>query len=68
MSNPESLFGHFWGRPLLIGSSTAFGLVCALLADGLYDFAGTVCIAVPGLISLWLIGKFALSRSPAPER
>lgn len=67
MSQAGTGWQHIWWWPVLIGGATAFGLACALLADGAYDFAGAGALAVPGVVALWLIGKFALNRSPALE-
>ena len=56
-----------WRWPTLIGLASAFGLVCALLADGAWDVAGAGSLAVPGVVALWLIGKFVSGRRPALE-
>ena len=58
---------HIWRWPVLIGIASTFGLVCALLADGGWDMAGAGSLAVPGVIALWLIGKFLAGRRPALE-
>ena len=58
---------HIWRWPALIGLASAFGLVCALLADGGWDVAGAGSLAVPGVVALWLIGKFAFSRTSTGE-
>ncbi len=65
MRPPGSGWRPIWRWPVLIGIASAFGLVCALLADGAWDAAGA--LAVPGVIALWLVGKFALGHSPASE-
>lgn len=67
MSPAESGGRPIWRWPVLIGLASGFGLVCALLADGAWDVAGAGSLAVPGVIALWLIGKFVAGRRPALE-
>jgi hypothetical protein len=47
-----------WRSPLLVGLSTAVGLVCGLLGDGAWDVAACTLLAVPVVTGAW----FALRR------
>ena len=54
---------RLWAWPVVLGVGTGFGLVCALVADGSWDAAGALCLAVPAAYSLWLT-----ARRPRPRR
>ena len=62
MSQAGTRWRHIWRWPVLIGIASGFGLVCALLADGWWDVAGAGALAGPGVVALWLVGKFAFVR------
>lgn len=48
---------QLWGPPILIGVSTAVGLIVALLADGIWNWCSGVLLAVPITVALWSVGK-----------
>ena len=58
MSAAHPAFRRLWLWPLLIAAVSAFGLVCALLADGVWDLAGAASLAIPALLSLALLWIF----------
>jgi hypothetical protein len=39
--------------PLLIGLASAYGLVSALVADGFWDWAASIGLAVPVVLAAW---------------
>ncbi|MCG8360171.1 MAG: hypothetical protein MI920_31795 [Kiloniellales bacterium] len=57
MNNAATVFLRLWLWPCLIGGVTAFGLICALVADGLWDLLGALAIALPTAASLWVVAK-----------
>ena len=57
MSAGEGPFKRLWLWPLVIACATAYGLVCALVADDAWDIIGAICLSIPALISIWLLAK-----------
>ena len=57
MSDSVGLFRRLWLWPLVIAVASAFGLVCALVADDLWDLAGALCLGLPAAISMWIAVK-----------
>ena len=41
--------------PLLIGIASGYGLVSALIADGLWDWIGSLALFVPVALSAWFL-------------
>ena len=46
-------FTQLWCMPILLGISTAIGLVSALLGDGIWDIVSAFALGVPVLAGLW---------------
>lgn len=46
-----------WFWPFLIGSASLFGLVIALIYDGLYEVIGAVLLMLVGCFCIYLINK-----------
>jgi hypothetical protein len=44
---------QIWGAPVTLGVVSAFGLVSALLADGVWDVLSWLVLAVPVAVSAW---------------
>ena len=57
MSAAVGRFRRLWLWPVAIACATAFGLVCALVADDFWDLAGALCLGVPSALSLWVVAK-----------
>ena len=57
MSTAVGRFRRLWLWPFVIACASAFGLVCALVADDLWDLAGALCLGLPAVISLWILAK-----------
>jgi hypothetical protein len=49
----KSPFMHLWSMPILLGISTAIGLVSALLGDGIWDIVSACTLGAPVLVGLW---------------
>jgi hypothetical protein len=47
--------------PLLIGIASAYGLVSALVADGFWDWAASIGLAVPIVLAVWFYYRPAQS-------
>ncbi|MPZ40421.1 MAG: hypothetical protein GEU95_20690 [Rhizobiales bacterium] len=47
--------------PLLIGVATGYGLVSALVADGLWDWIASLSLAVPVALAVWFYRRPAQS-------
>ena len=46
-------FTQLWCMPILLGISTAIGLVSALLGDGMWDIVSAFTLGAPVLVGLW---------------
>jgi len=46
-------FRRTWGMPLLLGVLTAFGLLAALLGDGIWDHLSAVALGIPVVVGGW---------------
>lgn len=44
---------HLWRWPVVIGLLSIFGLVAALVSDGLGDVASWIGLGVPVAVSAW---------------
>lgn len=49
----DPVFKRMWGAPILIGIVTAFGLIAALLGDGMLDYLSAVALGIPVVIACW---------------
>ena len=63
MSAGEGPFKRLWLWPLVIACATTYGLVCALVADDIWDLVGAICLGIPALISIWLLAKASRKRA-----
>lgn len=43
---------RIWGMPILVGISSALGLLAALLGDGLWDVLSWVFLGIPVMLCL----------------
>jgi len=50
-----------WGWPAAFAVLSAFGLVAALVDDGVWDLAGWIALAIPAAVCAWGCGR-ALRR------
>ena len=48
---------QIWGMPIVLGLLTAFGLLSALLGDGIWDALSWVALAIPVLVIIWHIAR-----------
>jgi hypothetical protein len=44
-----------WRWPLLIGAASCFGLVAALLADGVLDAVAAAALSIPAVLVCWCV-------------
>jgi len=44
---------HVWRWPIVIGLLSVFGLIAALVADGLGDVVSWIALGVPVAVSAW---------------
>ena len=58
MTLPRFLAGPIWRWPMLLALLSLFGLVSALLADGLWDTPSWLALAVPVVLCI----RFGLRR------
>gem|GEM_PF-844324 len=43
----KNTFLKLWGVPMLLAALSLFGLIAALLGDGLWDYLGWIALSVP---------------------
>jgi hypothetical protein len=55
-------FRHVWGMPILLGTSTAAGLVAGLLGDGWWDALAMAGLGMPVAVGAWHMLKPTLRR------
>jgi hypothetical protein len=53
MSALRALAGPIWRRPALLALLSLFGLIAALLADGVWDLLSWAALAVPVAVCAW---------------
>lgn len=53
MSAWRALAGPIWRGPTLLALLSLFGLVAALLADGLWDLLSWMALGVPVAVCAW---------------
>lgn len=58
---------RIWAWPTALGVGIGFGLVCALVANGSWDVAGTLCLAGPAAFCLWLTVRRPMHPGAMPE-
>jgi hypothetical protein len=62
---------HVFGVPAILGAITAFGLVLALIEDGMWDRAAPLALAVPLAVIAWKIARARANfaqRTDLPSR
>lgn len=52
-----SLLGPIWRAPLALALLSLFGLVAALLADGVWDLLSWSALGVPVAVCAWYAGR-----------
>jgi hypothetical protein len=55
---------RLWGWPMVLGATSAIGLVSALLADGAWDAVSWLALGLPVAMGLW----HGLRRKPTSSR
>ncbi|MBP0599382.1 hypothetical protein J8I26_14795 [Herbaspirillum sp. LeCh32-8] len=53
----QSEFLHLWGMPILLGLLTAFGLLAALLGQGVWHWLAWLAIATPIVVMAYHLCK-----------
>lgn len=53
----KSSFWHVWSMPLILGILSLFGLVSALIGDGLMDFLSWLTLGIPLIVIGWFIRR-----------
>lgn len=64
MTNRAYDFWHVWTIPLLLGVVSLWGLLSALVGDGLLDFFSWVTLSIP----LLAIGRFILKPTSGKDK
>ena len=59
MSESQST-AQIWTAPVLLGLSSAVGLVTALFSDGVGDVIAWVALGVPVVVCLWGMWRFSV--------
>lgn len=52
---------QIWAAPILLGLSSAVGLVTALFSGGIGDYVAWVALGIPVAVCLWGIWRFFVS-------
>ena len=53
----KHFFWKLWGIPIIIGISSAIGLVSALTGDGLFDLLSWLSLGLPVVMTIWYLLK-----------
>jgi hypothetical protein len=54
-ARPRHGLVEIWRWPLLIGAASGFGLVAALVADGILDAVAAAALAIPAVLVCWYL-------------
>lgn len=46
-------FLRLWGWPIVLGISTAIGLIAGLVGDGIWDWVSAVTLGLPVAVGAW---------------
>jgi len=56
-SKPSGAFFYVFGAPLLLAVASAFGLVSALLGDGIWDVLSWFALGGPVMLIVWYTAR-----------
>ncbi|MEM6537360.1 MAG: hypothetical protein AAF668_06480 [Pseudomonadota bacterium] len=68
MTNGFARTLHKWGYPLTLGLLSLFGLVLALIGDGVWDALSVAILAIPVAVCVWIMLKLRYFKSSTAQK